>query len=108
MDLTYLRTLEAVQAHPEWELDTTDKENGIISIRNLRYSSFVDADRRRATLILKQVGARETSVQFSSESQRVFGGKEIMSLIKQYLDREVATRPKKAGETALSQREEDR
>lgn len=92
MDLTYLRTLDAVQKHKDWELDTTDKEKGIINIRNMRYSSFVDADLRRISILLKRVGPHKTSVQLAPESQAVFGGDEILKLIKQYLSREVSAR----------------
>jgi hypothetical protein len=85
MDLTFLRTMEAVQTHPEWDLERTVKEEGIIRLRNLRYSSFADADQRRATLVLKRVGARRTSIQFDKKSQSVVGGDEILKLIKEYL-----------------------
>ena len=90
MDLTYLRTLEAVDSHPDWELDRTIKEKGLIYLRNLRYSSFADADRRTATLVLKRVGPRETSVQLDRKSQAVVGGDELLALIKEYLSREVS------------------
>lgn len=89
LDLTYLRTVEAVNAHPDWEVDYTDKEKGLIVLRNMRYSSFADADLRTAVLVLKRVGPRETSVQFDLKSQAVRGGDEILDLIKQYLSREV-------------------
>lgn len=89
LDLTYLRTVEAVNAHPDWEVDYTDKEKGLIVLRNMRYSSFADADLRTAVLVLKRVGPRETSVQFDPQSQAVRGGDEVLDLIKQYLSREV-------------------
>lgn len=92
MDLTYLRTLEAIQAHPDWDLDRTVKEEGLIYIRNLRYSSYADADQRMATLVLKPIGPHETSVQFAPESQAVVGGDEVLDLIKQYLSAEVSRR----------------
>jgi len=91
LDLTYLRTVEAVNAHPDWEVDYTDKEKGLIVLRNMRYSSFADADLRTAVLVVKQVGPRETSVQLDSKSQAVRGGDEILDLIKQYLSREVGS-----------------
>lgn len=90
MDLAYLRTLEAVDLHPDWELDRTIKEKGIVYLRNLRYSSFSDADQRTATLVLKRVGPHETSVQLAPESQAVVGGDELLTLIKQHLSREVS------------------
>ena len=87
-DLAFLRTMEAVEAHPDWDLDMTLKEQGIIKIRNLRYSSFADADQRGATLLLKRIGPRQTSVQFDKESWGVVGGDEILKLINQYLSLE--------------------
>ena len=91
-DLTFLRTIEAIQAHSEWDLDWTDKEKGIISIRNMRYSSFADADRRQAILIVKRLNAHETSVQFDTKSQAVVGGDEILSLIRGQLSSETSRR----------------
>lgn len=89
-DLVFLRTLDAVQAHSDWELDLTDKEKGTIRLRNMRYSSFADADLRTATLLVKRAGSRETTIQLSPESQSVVGGDEILKLIRQYLSREVS------------------
>lgn len=91
-DLAFLRTLEAIQEHKDWDLDWTDKEMGIISIRNMRYSSFADADRRQAFLVVKRLNAKETSIQFDPKSQSVVGGDEILSLIRGQLSREVARR----------------
>lgn len=85
MDLAYLRTMEAIQAHPDWELDYTDKEKGLINIKNMRYSSFSDADLRSATLVLKREGPKKTSVQFAKRSQSIRGGEEILDLVKQYV-----------------------
>ena len=92
LDLTFLRTLEAVQKHPDWELDRTDKEKGTITIRNMRFSSFADADRRVATLRIKRENERETSVQFDPKSQAIVGGDEILALVREYLSREVSSR----------------
>lgn len=92
LDLTYLRTLEAIQTHPDWNLHQTDKEKGVIQIHNTRYSSFADAEKREATLILKRVDSGRTSVQFDENSRAVVGGDEILDLIRQYLAREVSLR----------------
>ena len=85
MDFTYLRTLEAVQALPDWELDRTDKEKGIMHIRNVRYSSFADADLRIATLQLKRVSPRKTTIQLTKETQSIVGGDEVLKAIKKQL-----------------------
>ena len=92
LDLAYLRTLDAIQAHPDWDLDRTVKEQGLIYLRNQRYSSFADADQRTATLIIKQVGPRKTTVRLAPESQSVVGGDEILKLVKDYLSLEVSRR----------------
>lgn len=89
LDLMYLRTVEAIQTSPDWEIDFTDKEKGLIYLRNLKYSSFSDADLRTATLVIKRIGPRETSVQLDAKSQAVRGGDDILNLIKRSLSREV-------------------
>ena len=91
-DLAFLRTLEAIQKHPDWDLDRTDKENGIIIIRNMRFSSYADADQRVATILVKRTDSRETSIEFDKKSQAVVGGDEILALIRQNLSREVSLR----------------
>jgi len=85
MDLAYLRTMEAVESHPDWDLIETEKEKGLIVIRNLRYSSFADADQRQIALELKRIGPRQTSVEIAPKSQSVVGGDEILELIRQHL-----------------------
>ena len=91
-DLVYLKTLEAADTHPDWELDYTDKENGIIRIHNQRYSSFADADLRFAKLLIKRMDHSKSSVEFAPESRAIVGGDEILSLIKQSLSEEVTKR----------------
>lgn len=91
-DLVYLRTLEAMDLHPDWEPSYTVKEKGLIYLRNVRYSSFADADRRDVTVVVKRIGRRETSVQLASESQAVAGAGELLTLVKENLSREAALR----------------
>lgn len=91
-DLAFLRTLEAVDEHPDWELGWTDKEKGIIFIRNLRYSSFSSADQRKATVILKRIHEDETSVELAPDSQSLIGIEEVLALIKESLSRELQLR----------------
>ena len=88
-DLTYLRTLEAVQRVPGWELEETDKEKGIIRTRNLEYARFDDADKRMVTLLLNRESRTQTSVRLAPESQRVIGGGEIMSMVASHVSREI-------------------
>lgn len=91
-DLVYLRTLETADLHPDWEPDYTLKEKGLIYLRNVRYSSFADADRRNVTIVVKRIGRRETSVSLAPESQAVAGAGELLTLIKENLSREAALR----------------
>lgn len=88
-DLTYLRALEAVENIPNWELTETEKEKGIIRVRNTNFSRFGDADKREATIIVKRVGRRETSIEFAPESKRVVGGDKLLERIAQFVTREL-------------------
>ena len=88
-DLTYLRTMEALQAVRDWELEITDKEKGLIQVRNIRYDSFADADLRTIVLELHRVSRRETSVKIARGSQRVPGGDKLLKKINEYLTREL-------------------
>ena len=88
-DLTYLRTEEALERVDGWELQLTEKEKGVIVVRNISYSSGDDADRREATIWVKRIGPRATSVQLAPESQRVLGGGKLLERVSQYLDQEL-------------------
>ena len=88
-DLTYLRAAEALQRVAGWELESTEKEKGIILVRNINYSSFDDADKRIATVLIKHIGARETSVQLAPESQRILGGGTLLENISRIMDQEL-------------------
>ncbi len=91
-DLAYLRTYEAVDTHPDWEPEVTDKENGVILLRNIRYSKFAQASQRTVKLLVKRIRYGETSVELAPESQKVIGGDELLALIKQHLSRQAALR----------------
>ena len=88
-DLTYLRAEEALERVEGWELQMTEKEKGLIVIRNTNYSSFSDADKRNATFLVKRVGPKETSVELAPQSQSVLGGGDLLRKIAKYLDREL-------------------
>ena len=92
MDLAFLRVVEAAEVHPDWEPDWTDKEKGIIHLRNVRYSSFADADRREATLLVQHRGPEGITIQLDPQSQSVVGGDEILNLIRKALSEEAARR----------------
>ena len=70
-DLTYLRAVHAIQDVKGWALEETDKEKGIIRVRNLDFSLFDDSDQRIISILIKRDSRSETSVQLAPESQRV-------------------------------------
>lgn len=88
-DLTYLRTLEALNEAPNWQLEETDKEQGFISVRDMNYSRLDDSDLRAITFLVKRVDRETTSVSIDPESQKVFGGKKLLDLIGETLGREI-------------------
>ena len=87
-DLTYLRTMEGLEHAEGWELQLTEKEKGVIVIRNISYGSIGDADQRDATFLLKRIGSHETSIQLAPDSQRVIGGGDLLKRISASLDRQ--------------------
>lgn len=90
-DLTYLRTLEAIDAQPHWELEETEMGKGIIKVRNSNYSNLDDADLRAITFAVKRVDEQTVSVAILPECQRVPGGDELLKAIGERLGREVHT-----------------
>lgn len=88
-DLTYLRTLEALESCPHWQIDETDKEKGMIRARDTNYSRLDDSDLRSIVFMVKRVDRRTTSVSIAPESQKVFGGAELMKAIASALAREI-------------------
>jgi hypothetical protein len=87
-DLAYLRTMEAVDGNGDWQLEETDKEKGIISVRDTNYSSLDDSDQRVITFLIKRVDRGTTSVSIEEKSQKVIGGQKLMDAIGQTLGRE--------------------
>ncbi len=88
-DLTYLRTVEALENMPGWELLETEKEKGIICIYNGQIGRLDDPDSRMATVLVKRVSRKETTVELAPRSRRVVGGKEMFRLISEYVGREL-------------------
>ncbi len=88
-DLTYLRTLEALESLPDWELEETEKEKGLIRVRNTDFMALTDNDTRLATILIKRLGRNQTSVSFAPHSQRVIGGDQLLERISHYLSREL-------------------
>jgi len=91
-DLAYLRTMEALNSVGTWELEETDKERGLISVRDTNYSRLDDSDMRVITFLVKRVDRETTSVCISPDnpkSQKIFGGKRLLEVIGEALGREV-------------------
>ena len=86
-DLTYLRTMEALQMHDEWEIEETEKEFGVITVRNIAYGNFGDADKRKIVFNIKSMALGKTSVMIEPEYQHVPGGNKLMELVASYLSR---------------------
>ena len=88
-DLTYLRTLDALNSAQNWQLEETDKERGMISVRDMNYSRLDDSDLRVITFVVKRVDRETTSVSIDPKSQKVFGGKKLLEAIGGALGREI-------------------
>ena len=88
-DLTYLRTMEALDNKGTWQLEETDKERGTISVRDTNYSRLDDSDLRVIHFLVKRVDRGTTSVSIDPKSQKVFGGAELMKAIGSALSREI-------------------
>ena len=88
-DLTFLRTLEALESIYGWELEETEKEQGMIRVRNVNFSRLDDADKRVITFQLERLERNKSSVQIDPESQRTLGGDELLKKIRKYLSREL-------------------
>ena len=86
-DKTYLRTMEALDSGT-WQLDETDKERGIITVRDTNYSRLDDSDLRVITFLVKRVDRETTSVSIDPKSQKVFGGKKLLDAVGEALGRE--------------------
>ncbi|MEI7751582.1 MAG: hypothetical protein WCJ71_05755 [Candidatus Omnitrophota bacterium] len=88
-DLTYLRTMEALDGKGDWQLEETDKERGVISVRDTNYSQLDDSDLRVITFAVKRVDRGTTAVSIEPKSQKVFGGKKLLDAVGEALGREV-------------------
>lgn len=88
-DLTYLRALDALNAQSGWLLEQTDKEKGIIKVRNIEYSRLDDADLRTLAFRVKRIDRTHTSVALAPESQRSLNGGDLLEAVDAQLRREL-------------------
>jgi len=89
-DLTFLRTFEAVEQLNDWMPEDTEKEKGLLNIRNVNYSRFADSDKRQITILVERVDRATTVVRLAPESIHVIGGEQVLEIIKKHLDHEVS------------------
>jgi len=88
-DLTYLRTLDALNAQSGWLLEETDKEKGLIRVRNIEFSRLDDKDLRVLTFHIKRVDRSHTSVALAPESQRSLSGGDLLKAVGERLQAEI-------------------
>lgn len=85
-DLAYLRTMEALEEHPDWDLESTEKESGWIKVYNTAYAKPGDWDQRAITFQVKRIARNKTSVQIAPEDQRIPGGDDLLKLVAKKLN----------------------
>lgn len=88
-DLAYLRSVEALESMEGWDLEMTEKEKGLIQVRNVQFLTLTDSDKRVARILLKRKDRFQTIVKLAPESQRVVGGGDLMQKIGEVLSREI-------------------
>ena len=84
-DYTYLKTMEALNTFPNWVLEETDKNKGLIVLRNVNYGHITDRDKWEARFIVKSLGRKQTSVALEPTSQRLVQGGELLKRIDQVM-----------------------
>jgi hypothetical protein len=87
-DLTYLRTLDALNSVHGWDLEVTDKEKGLIRVRNVDYTGFDNSDQRTADFVLKRLNSDETSIELARNSQQILGAGDLLKAVSIQLNRE--------------------
>lgn len=80
-DYTFLRTMEALNTVKGWSLEETDKEKGLIVIRNTEYGNLFDRDKWIARFIVKRLERKKTSVSLDPATQRVSEGGTLLKRI---------------------------
>ena len=80
-DYTFLKTIEALNTFPEWVLEETDKNKGLIVIRNTQYGHLFDRDKWVVRFNVKRLDKRKTSVALEPDSQRTEKGGELLDRI---------------------------
>jgi len=84
-DFTFLRVLDAINDTHYWSLYGTDKEKGIITVWNQKFTDLFDADKQFVTFLVRRVERHKTSVQIAPQSQYVTGSGELLRSIDRVL-----------------------
>ncbi|OGW77212.1 MAG: hypothetical protein A3J52_00795 [Omnitrophica bacterium RIFCSPHIGHO2_02_FULL_49_9] len=84
-DYTYLKALEALNTFPEWTLELTDKDEGLLILRNREYGHLFDRDKQVARIRVRRVSTHQTSVALDPDSQRIPKGGEFLKRINEFL-----------------------
>jgi len=84
-DFTFLRTMEALNTVEGWVIEETDKEKGLIVVRNLEYGSLFDRDKWSARFIVKRLERKKTSISLDPVSQRVSEGGILLKRIDYFM-----------------------
>lgn len=70
-DLVYLKTYEALSKNSsEWIPYRTDKANGVIEIRSLKYNNAFGLDKQFARFLVKMVSRTQTSVELDIQASK--------------------------------------
>lgn len=85
-DYTFLKTIEALNTFPEWVLEETDKNKGLIVIRNTQYGHLFDRDKWVARFNIRRLDKRKTSVALEPASQRIEKGGELLDRIDEVIN----------------------
>ena len=84
-DFTYLKTLEALNTFPDWVLQETDKEKGLIVLQNTQYSHIFDKDKATACFNVKRLSRKQTSVALDPTTQQIEQGGSLLERIDQMM-----------------------
>ena len=84
-DFTYLKTLEALNTFTSWTLEETDKNKGMIVLRNTEYGNLFDRDKWVIRFNVISLGRKKTSVSIDPASQRNVMGGELLSRVDQLM-----------------------
>ncbi len=84
-DYTYLKTLEALNTFPEWTLEETDKNKGLIVLRNTEYGHVFDHDKWVVRFNVVSLGRKKTSISIDPVSQRNSKGGDLLKRIDQVM-----------------------